>query len=178
VIVVAQQRSGAGQTGAQDRWVTAPRDLLEVGRHLHDACGVLTATARLDEVKHGRPAHEAVKRWVVLVKHRPERTEGVVVPSLAQGGCAPGKVRGREQRTVLHRPQCALRPGDQTIEVGFAPALRRGEGAHELAGESVLRLASVACQARRLGTCPLGPFPIAGVGGRPRVVDQRLRERA
>ena len=140
--------------------------------------GVLTATAGLDEVQHGRPAHEAVIRRVVLVEHRPERAECVVVPSLAESRCGPGKVRGGEQRAALHRRQCSLRPGEHRIEVGFATAQRSGQRAYELTGEPELRLASFAREGRRLGACPLGRFPITRVGGSPCVVDERLREHA
>ena len=151
MIVVAQQRSRAGQTREQDRRLAATRDLLELARDLRDLGGVLTATAGLHEIQHGRPAHETVKRRVVLVEHRPERAECIFVASIAESRCATRKVRGSEQRAAIHRGQCSLRPAEHRIEVGFATAQRRRQRAHELARESELRLARVARQDRRLG---------------------------
>ena len=159
VIVIAHQRPRADQAGAQDRRLAVAGDLLQLAGDLRDPGGVLAATAGLDEVEHGRPAHEAVKRRVVLVEHRPERAECLVVPSLAESRGAPGEVRGGEQRPTVHRGQCSLRLGEHRIEVGFATAQRSGQRAHELPGESELRLASVARQDRRLGARRARPLP-------------------
>ncbi len=137
---------------------------------------MLTATAGLYEVQDRWPAHEPVKRRVVLVEHGPERAECVVVSPIAESRGGPSKVCRREQRPAIHRRQCSLRSDEHRIEFTFATARRSGERAYELPGESELRLARLARQGRRLGARPLGHSPIARIGGSPCVVDERLRQ--
>ena len=135
--------------------------------------------AGLDEVQHGRPAHEAVKCRVALVEHRPERAECVVVPSLAREPPRHGRgARGR----------AAARPSSPS-------ALARVPGASHRGRLSLPRSAAASAptscpvspncgwrvsRARIAASAPaaLGRFPVARVGGSPCVVDERLREHA
>ena len=71
-------------------------DCFQVLNHFGEPAGLSAAGGGFDEVQQSLPAHETVERRVVVVEDRPQVLEGIVVPSIAEGGGAASEVRGRE----------------------------------------------------------------------------------
>src|SRR5260370_8100183 len=85
-----------------------------------EQAGLPAAGRSFDQVKHSRPAHEAVERRVGLVKNGPQVVVRVLVPSIADGRSAAGEMSGREEWSTFHGLQrpfwfgkegFAVRPG-------------------------------------------------------------------
>ena len=101
---------------------------------------------RLDKVENGRPPHETMKRRIGFVEHRPEVAECILVAALAEGCGAASEMRGRQQRSAVHRSQRALGTGDPLLEVGVVAPESGHECGDELTREPILRLVGVPCQ--------------------------------
>src|ERR1700733_2556537 len=152
------------------------RDLLQLADHLFDESDVLAVTPSLDQVEDSRPAHEPMKRRVALVKDAPQMMERVIVATVAESRGAPGEMQWSKHRPTVHREQSALRLGKHRLKIRLYATQRRGQRGHELAGEPVLRLATVARQAPPVDTGRRRGRPIAQVGRCPREVNEGLRE--
>src|SRR5690349_9246379 len=83
-------------------------DCFELHHHVREPAGLSAAGGGFDEVQQGRPAHEAMERGAGLIENGPQVLERVLVPAIADGRSAAGKVRRREQGSALHGKQRPL----------------------------------------------------------------------
>jgi hypothetical protein len=71
-----------------------------------------------DNVKHRRPAHEAMEHGVDLIKDRPEMPKRVIVAAATQGGGAACKMRGGQQGRAPDGEHRSFGLGEACVEVG------------------------------------------------------------